>query len=379
MFEPLSCLMFRRSFRLTFRLFSLLAFTSVLTLGSLFASLFFSASAMAQTNTQTNKQADFPLTYDGADRDQKLLAAAKKEGTLTWYSSVAEKDVAPLIEPFKKKYGIEIKVWRGSTENVLTRTLTEASAKHYNVDAIHIGAPELEALHREQLLQPIYSPYFKDLIPDAVPAHKEWASTMLSVWVQAYNTNLIKKEDLPKKWEDFLNPRWKGQLGIEAKIQEWYAAVVMDMGEQKGIQFFRDVVARNGISVRNGHSVLNNMVIAGEVPMTMAMYSYMPIDAKNKGAPIDWFSLDPTIGRANGMGVARHAAHPYAALLFLDYLLSPEAQKILVDLGYVPSNTKVKSPLGDLHIKLIDPVLTLDELDKWTKSYDAVVLHPVKQ
>ena len=335
--------------------------------------------SMMMAGAHAIAQAPLPLTYDGPDRDQKLLAAAKKEGTLTWYSSVAEKDVAPLVEPFRKKYGIQVKTWRGSTEKVLTRTLSEASAKRYDVDAIHIGAPELEALHREQILQPIYSSYFKDLIPDAVPQHREWASTLLSVWVQAYNTNLIRKDELPKKWEDFMNPRWKGQLGIEAKIQEWYAAVVLDMGEQKGIQFFRDLVAKNGLSVRNGHSVLNNMVIAGEVPMTLAMYSYMPIAAKNQGAPIDWFSLDPTIGRANGMGVARHAAHPHAALLFLDYLLSPEAQKILVDLGYVPASAKVKSPLGDLRIKLIDPVLTLDEMDKWTKSYDAVVVHPVKQ
>jgi iron(III) transport system substrate-binding protein len=325
------------------------------------------------------EQSSLPLTYDGADRNEKLLEAAKKEGTLLWYTSVAEKDVAPLIEPFEKKYGIKVKTWRGSAEKGLMRTMTETEARHYDVDAIHLGATELEALHREKMLQPVYSPYFKDLIPGSVPAYHEWAATLLSVWVQAYNTNLIKKEELPKKWEDLLNPRWKGQLGIEAKNQEWYAALITNLGEERGLKLFREIVARNGISTRSGHSVLNNMVIAGDVPMAIAMYSYMPLAAKRKGAPIDWFSMDPTIGRANGMGIALHAPHPHAALLFLDYLLSPDAQKIMVDLDYVPTNSKVKSPLGDLPIKLVDPVVTLDQLDKWNKSFEEVILHPAKK
>jgi len=318
------------------------------------------------------------LTYQGPDRNEKLVAAARKEGTFTWYTTVADKDVAPLVAPFEKKYGIKVKVWRASTDKVLTRTLAEAAAGHYEADAIHIGSPELEALHREKILQPIYSPYFKQLIPDAVPAHSEWATTLLSVWVQAYNTHLIKKEDLPKKWEDLLDPRWKGNLGIEAKIQEWFASVVQDMGEEKGIQLFRDIVAKNGISVRRGHSLLNNLVIAGEVPMALAMYNYMPIAAKAQGAPIDWFALEPVIARANGMGVARRAAHPNAAMLFLDYLLSPETQKLLVQRDYVPSNANVPSPLGKIRIKLVDPVQTLDELDKWTKLYDEVVVQPAR-
>jgi iron(III) transport system substrate-binding protein len=329
--------------------------------------------------THAIAQSNLPLTYDGPDRNEKLIEAAKKEGTLLWYTSVAEKDVAPLVEPFEKKYGIKVKTWRGSAEKGLMRTMTETEAGHYDVDAIHLGATELEALHREKILQPVYSPYFKDLIPGSVPAYREWAATLLSVWVQAYNTNLIKKKALPKKWEDLLNPRWKGQLGIEAKNQEWYAALITDLGEERGLKLFREMVARNGLSARSGHSVLNNMVIAGDVPMAIAMYSYMPLAAKRKGAPIDWFSMDPTIGRANGMGIALHAPHPHAALLFLDYLLSPDAQNIMVDLDYVPTNSKVKSPLGDLHIKLVDPVMTLDQLDKWNKSFEEVILHPAKK
>jgi iron(III) transport system substrate-binding protein len=313
------------------------------------------------------------LMYTGSDRNQKLMAAAKKEGTFTLYTTIAEKDLPTLIDPFEKKYGIKVKIWRAGTDKVLQRTLAEASAKRYEVDAIHFGSPEMEALHREKILQPVNSPYYKELIAGAVPAHREWAATLLSVWVQAYNTNLIKKEDLPKTYADLLDPKWKGKLGIEGKNQEWYSTVVTSMGEEKGINLFRAIVARNGMSVRQGHSLLNNLVVAGEVPLALTLYNYMPESSKRKGAPIDWFALEPAVARANGIGIARRAPHPNAALLFHDYMLSTEAQQLLVGMDYVPANAKVPSPLAKLRIKLVDPAVTLDQMDKWTKSYEEVV------
>ena len=314
------------------------------------------------------------LRYEGADRHQKLVAAAKKEGTFTFYTTIAEKDIPPLIAPFEQKYGIKVRLWRAGTDKVLQRTLTEAAARRHEVDAVHLGTPELEAMHREKILQPVVSPHFPNLIKGAVPAHREWAGTLLSVWVQAYNTKLVKKEDLPKTYQDLLDPKWKGKLGIEAKVQEWYSTVVTDMGEEKGVKLFKDIVDRNGISARKGHSLLNNMVIAGEVPLALTVYNYMPQSAKEKGAPIDWFVLEPAVARANGIAIARHAPHPNAAALFYDYMLSPEVQKLLVSMDYVPTNIKVPSPLAkNLRISLVDPAMTLDQIDKWTKSFEDVV------
>jgi iron(III) transport system substrate-binding protein len=313
------------------------------------------------------------LLYEGQDRAQKLVAAAQKEGSLTLYTSIAEKDLPPLIGGFEKKYGIKVRVWRGGTDKVLQRTLTETAAKRYEVDAIHFGSPELEALHREKILQPVKSPLFGELIPGALPAHREWVATLLSVWVQVYNTNLIRKDDLPKTYHDLLDPKWKGKLGIEAKVQEWYSTVVRDMGEDKGRKFFQDIVARNGISVRHGHSLLNNMVGAGEVPLALTVYNYMPEQARRKGAPVDWFVLEPAVARANGIGIARRAPHPNAALLFYEYLISAEAQKLLVEMDYVPTNAKVPSPLKNRRISMVDPAVTLDQIEKWTKAYEEVL------
>ncbi len=316
--------------------------------------------------------------YAGPDRMQKIAAAAKKEGTLTMYTTFAEKDQPALFKPFEAKYGVKIVVWRAGTDKVLQRTLAEAAARKYDVDVIHFGSPEMEALSREKILQAVRSPVHGDLQPGSVPAHREWAATLLSVWVQVYNTNLIRKQDLPKSYGDLLDPRWKGKLGIEAKNQDWFASVVDVMGGgEKGLQFFRDLVAKNGVSPRTGHTLLNNMVIAGEVPLALDIYNYMPEQAKKKGAPIDWFALEPAVARSNAVGIARRAPHPNAALLFYEYMLG-EAQPVLAKMDYVPANTKVASPLKGVKILQTDPVRTLDESDKWSGLFEQIVLNPAR-
>lgn len=312
--------------------------------------------------------------YAGPDRAAKIVAAARKEGTLTLYTTFAEKDLPALIKPFEAKYGINVVVWRAGTDKVLQRTLTEAAARRYEVDAVHFGSPEMEALAREKILQPVTSPLQRELRPGSVPPHREWAATLLSVWVQVYNTHLIKKADLPKTYRDLLDPKWKGMLGIESKNQDWFAAVVDVMGGgEKGLAFFRELVARNGVSPRHGHTLLNNMVIAGEVPLALTVYNYMPEQAKKKGAPIDWFALEPAVARSNAIGIARRAPHPNAALLFYEYMLG-DAQPILAAMDYVPSSEQVPSPLKGIRILQTDPARTLDESEKWNKLFEDIVL-----
>ena len=310
----------------------------------------------------------------GTTAQGSVAAAARKEGTLTLYTTIAEKDLPVLVKPFETKYGVKVVVWRAGTDKVLQRTVAEAAAKRDDVDVIHFGAPEMEALSREKILLAIKSPVHQDLQPGSVPPHREWAATLLSVWVQVYNTRLIKKEALPKSYKDLLDPKWKGKLGIEAKDQDWFASVVDVMGGgDAGVKFFRDMVATNGVSVRLGHTLLNNMVISGEVPLALTVYNYMPEQAKKKGAPIDWFALEPAIARSNAVGVARRAPHPNAALLFYEYLLG-EGQQYFVGMDYVPTNTKVPSPLKGVKIMQTNAIRSLDEADKWTRLYEDTVV-----
>ena len=311
--------------------------------------------------------------YPGADRLEKLVSAAKQEATLTLYTTIAEKDLPTLIKPFEAKYGIKVNVWRAGTDKILQRTVAEAAARRYEVDVVHFGSPEMEALSREKVLQPVESPAYRDLVPGSVPAHREWAATLLSVWVQAYNTNLIKKDELPKTYHDLLDPKWKGKLGLEVKNQDWFAAVVeINGGGDKGLQFFRDLVAKNGISPRTGHTLLTNMVVSGEVPLALTVYNYMPEQAKKKGAPIDWFALQPAVARSNAVGVARRAPHPAAAVLFHEYMLT-EAQQLMTTIDYVPTSTRATSPLKGVRLLITDPIRSLDETEKWTKLFEDIV------
>ena len=305
---------------------------------------------------------------------QDRTAAAKKEGTLTLYTTIAEKDLPTLVKPFESKYGVKVNVWRAGTSNVLQRAVQETAAKKYDVDVIHIGSPEMEALAREQVLLPITSPVQNDLQPGSVPPHRQWAATLLSVWVQAYNTKLIRKDSLPKTYRELLDPKWKGKLGVEGKDEDWFASVVdVTGGGDAGLKFFRDLVATNGLSVRQGHTLLNNLVISGEVPLALNIYNYMPEQAKKKGAPIDWFAIEPAIARSNGVGVARHAPHPNAAMLFYEYLLG-DAQQYFVSMDYVPSNTKVTSPLKGIRIVQTNPLRALDESDKWLSLFESTLV-----
>jgi iron(III) transport system substrate-binding protein len=274
---------------------------------------------------------------------------------------------------FEKKYGVKMQVWRAGSDKVLQRTVTEMAGKRFEVDAVHIGAPELEALHLEKALQPVNSPMFKELLTGAAPAHREWVATRLTLFVQAYNTNLIRKDELPKTWQDLAEPKWKGKLGIEYTDDEWFYSLVQQLGEEKGMKLFRQIVATNGLSVRKGHTLLANLVSSGEVPLGLTVYNYMAENLKKKGAPIDWIVLPPAITRANGAAIARNAPHPHAALLFYDYMLSLEVQRLLTAMDYVPTNVNVDSGLKNLKIDLSGTTLTPEQLDKWTRIYHDVI------
>jgi iron(III) transport system substrate-binding protein len=315
--------------------------------------------------------------YQGVDRQQKLIEGAKKEGELMIYTSAPVDDMAVVTAAFEKKYGIKVKLWRAGSEKVLQRTVAEARAKRFDVDIVETNGPELESLHREKLLQEVKSPYLADLIPQAIVPHREWIGTRINIFTLAYNTKLVKKVDLPKTYQDLLDPKWKGKLGIEAEDLDWLAAVVTDMGEDKGLKLFRDIVATNGLSVRKGHTLLANLVASGEVPLTLTVYNYKIEQLKNKGAPVDWFVIPPAMARPNGVAVPKTAPHPNAAILFFDFMLT-DAQPILLKRDFVPTSKKVETSLNKVPLKFIDPKVILDEGPKWTKLYEEIITRQSK-
>jgi len=309
-----------------------------------------------------------------ADREPFLAQGAKKEGEVVVYTSLISEDLAALSAAFEKKYGVKVKGWRAGSEKVLQRALTEARANRHDADVIETNGPELESLYREKVLQPFKSPHLKDLMPQALRPHGQWAGTRINMFVQSYNTQLVKKEDLPRKFSDLANPRWKGKLGIEAEDEDWFAMAVREQGEAAGLATFREIAKVNGFSVRKGHTLLAGLVASGEIPFALTTYSHGAEKMKQKGAPLDWYAIEPAIGRANGIAIVRRPAHPHAAALFADFVLSPEGQKILERGGYVPANLKVGSAAQKLPLKFVDPALVLDEDAKWKKLWGEIVL-----
>jgi iron(III) transport system substrate-binding protein len=133
---------------------------------------------------------------------------------------------------------------------------------------------------------------------------------------------------------------------------------------------FKDIVTTNGVSVRKGHTLLTQLVQSGEIPLALTVYNYKAEQLKNKGAPIDWFTIGPAIARPNGVAVAAKAPHPHAAVLFYDFEISEEGQKILAGRDFVPTSKKVDTPLNKIPMKFVDARVALDEYQKWEKLYD---------
>ena len=338
---------------------------------ALLCGLLAATSAFAQGTNSTLAEI---AAYSGPDRIAKLVAGAKKEGTVNIYTSETVEDIGALSLAFEAKYGVKLNLWRGSSEDILQRAVVEARGGRFDADAFETGATAMESLHRELLLQQLDSPAAADLAPEAIQPHHEWTGTRYNIFVAAYNTRLIAGTDLPKGYDDLADPKWKGKLGIEADDSDWFGAVIEALGDERGLKLFRAIVAANGLSVRKGHTLLANLVVSGEVPLAIATYFYKVAQLKDHGAPIDSLSIAPVVARFEGVGVARRAPHPYAAALFMDFMLT-DAQDILAKRDFFPADVRVKPvPAG---LTFLDPAEALDQSQKWSKYYRDIVTHPV--
>lgn len=328
-------------------------------------------AAVAQSNSVADVAA-----YTGADREQRLIEGAKKEGQVAVYTSLENSDAKKLAAAFEKKYGVKVVLWRSGSDAILNRVLSETRGNRFVVDVVETNGLELEALQREKMLQAFRSPYVADLIADAIQPHGQWIATRMHIYCIGYNSDLVKKEDLPKTFKDFLNPIWKGKIGIEATNYPWFAAVLEELGEREGIRLFQDIVKTNGISIRKGHNLLANLVASGEVPIALTINKQAVGKLKKNGAPIDGFFLQFGVGMMNGAGLHRNAPHPNAAALFIDFMLT-DGQAVLHDLGREATGRKYQAA-NNARIKMISAGTVLDQNAKWEKLYQDTIVTPAR-
>jgi iron(III) transport system substrate-binding protein len=311
--------------------------------------------------------------YSAADREDKLVAAARKEGSVQLYTSMNKSDVQALTDAFTARFKVRADVWRASSEEVLKHTMNEARANLHKCDVIETNGPEIEMLYRQKVLDEFHSAHIRDIPPAAVPKHGHYIADRFNFFTLGYNTSAVPPLEAPNTLMELLQPKFAGKIGLESSDADWFAAVVKGMGEQKGMDFFRRLAAMKPRMV-DGHTLLATMLSTGHVGLTPTIYNHSVEKMKAMGAPVRWKAIDPTYGRPNCIAPARNAPHPNAAMLFIDFMLSPEGQRVLAKRFRVPSSLAVDTSLNKFTFQTIDPVISLEESAKWEKAWSQLFL-----
>jgi iron(III) transport system substrate-binding protein len=302
-----------------------------------------------------------------------VSASWAQDKTVVLYTSLAPTESGPLAQAFEKKTGIKVELWRAISEKVVQRAVTEARARRFAVDVVETNSPEMEMMARENLFAELRSPHLADLPPGAIPAHRMWIPDRLNFFVVAYNTTKVRRDELPSSYLGFLDPKWKGRLGIEATDSEWMATLVKKWGSEAGMAHFRKL-AELRPDVRKGHVLLAELVAAGEIAVGLTIYNSNAETLKRKGAPIDWVPMEPVVARAQGIALVRNAPHPQAAQAFVEFVLSPEGQALLESMGRVPVSRKVRTHMNNFEYTMVDVATVLDEQDKWNRLWEELFI-----
>jgi hypothetical protein len=190
--------------------------------------------------------------------------AAFAQGPVVLYTSLAPTESGPLGAAFEKKTGIKVEIWRAISEKVVQRAVAEARAGRPTVDVVETNGPEMEMMARENLFRAIDSSHLADIPKASIPKHRLWVPDRLNFFVVAYNTSKVRKDELPKDYRGFADPKWRGRIGIEATDAEWMATLVKLWGDE-GSQYFRKLSAMKP-DMRKGHVLLAQLVASGEIP-----------------------------------------------------------------------------------------------------------------
>lgn len=335
--------------------------------------LFLAAIPAALCAQPSMEQAERIYLDQSPEREQRLVAAAKREGTVSLYTSMQMPDSLPLAQAFERKHGVKVSLWRASGEKVVQRALTEARGGRFDVDVFETDGAQMEILYREKQLAPFHSPSLQDIPAALVPSHRHYVPTRVTLYVLAYKTARLAPGDVPNSYQDLLQPRWRGQLGLEAADVAWFAAVTKAMGREKGLDYFQKLAA-SGPAMRSGHTLLAELVASGEILIVPDAHVQGVERLKKRGAPIEWKPLQPAFGQPSSVGLSPRAPHPHAALLFADFILSKEGQEIIKARNRVPSSRAADSPLNKFDYALVDPVIVLDEWAQWEKRWSALFL-----
>ncbi len=333
--------------------------------------LFILANLVGVVSAQTKKPGTLSelVAYTGADREKILIAGARAEGKVTWYTSLAGSSYKELAQGFEKKYGVKVDVYRAASNDLMARVSAEAKARQYLVDTIETTLPLLKSLREDGLLAVYASPHLQKY-----PAHaKEKAGNGLYYWGVnresfigvGYNPNAIPAGAVPKNFDGLLNPQLKGKMGMTTSDTgvRMMGAILKFKGDGFASKLKGQDISLHSVSGR----AMADLAISGEVPISPSIFRDHAMESKLKGAPIDWVAMEGVPTNAGATSIVYQAPHPHGAVLMADFILSPEGQKILEDLQF-------GSPSKDFGFKRWYPEAGLNteqydrEATKWQKA-----------
>jgi iron(III) transport system substrate-binding protein len=328
------------------------------------------------------KAADKPRTvaeialYQAPDRMKILIEGAKKEGTLTLYDSHTwfKKHV---VGEFEKKYPfIKVLEWRSGPKKLLKRVAEEYGARQFTVDVINTNRPSIDILHQKipGIFQEYYFPeadYFADESKVKGKRGFYYLADYEMYLSLGFNTKLVSPNEAPKKYEDLLDPKWKGKMSIPSTStgSRWLGNAIDTMGRD-----FIEKLSNQEIKVQHmSGGALAGMVVAGEVPLSPTIYYSNFYVATRQGAPVVWRPLDPVLVLNAASGISANAPHPHAAMLFLNWWHSKEGQKTVIEGGLCSPRSDVVSIKQKFKKTYQVPKYSLEEYERKYKEWEGIL------
>ena len=260
------------------------------------------------------------------------VEAAKKEGKVVVYAAVPPQTMKVINDPFEKKFGIRVDYWRASTTGILERALNEWRVGKPGFDVVEGNKGPQLILKGEGVFDKFLPPSaakFPRQFLEADGILTPWRFNPISIMV---NTDLVKKEELPKALGDLLLPRWKGKIAIpDPSRHTTTAQFLADLDNYEGIkwrEFAKSLAQQQPVLVESFAPIVNT-VIRGEALLGITYLKYV---GQYKG-PIDYVRLNKYLADTNYLGVSKKAANPNAGKLYVEYICSPEGQKAMAATG----------------------------------------------
>jgi len=268
------------------------------------------------------------------EREALLVQGAKEEKEVMFYGTTPVNQLAVLKKAFSARYPfVELKHFYSPRQGILNKTLSEARGGANIVDVIMTDLSYGSLFIKEGVSYPYSTPDVKRYVRGSYDPNGQWYTMYMLSIALVYNRNMVKPGEAPRSYQDLLDPKWKGSMLFDPEAAYIMAAMEQAWGKEKARDYLARL-AKQDLIFRRGTTLTTQLIAAGEQPIAIAVNAETAAEVRDKGAPLGFSVLSPRIIKPNGFFVAKKAPHPHAALLFTDWTLSEEGQKVLaLELG----------------------------------------------